>query len=121
MLPVAHDASLQTHSHQAFIDLLEQLYRDGQRSALGNHRALVPFPANHQITLRSDEVLVVCRGIVQLFTIQQDGSETLLGLAGPSMPVGLPLTTVDPYWATALTDVDVLQPTFRTFNWHSEN
>ncbi|WP_347404215.1 Crp/Fnr family transcriptional regulator [Nodosilinea sp. P-1105] len=108
ILPVAQDSSLQTHSHQTFIDLLEQLYRDGQRSALGNHRALVPFPANHQIPLRSDEVLVICRGIVQLFTIQHDGSETLLGLAGPSMPVGLPLTTVDPYWATALTDVDVL-------------
>jgi CRP-like cAMP-binding protein len=52
--------------------------------------------------------LVVCRGVVQLFTIQQDGSETLLGLAGPSMPIGTPFTTVDPYWATALTDVDIL-------------
>lgn len=84
---------------QPFVALLEQLYRE---------RALVPFPANRAIPLRIDEVLVVCRGIVQLFTIQQDGSETLLGLAGPSMPIGLPLTAVDPYWATALTDVDVL-------------
>ncbi|NJL45272.1 MAG: Crp/Fnr family transcriptional regulator [Leptolyngbyaceae cyanobacterium SM2_3_12] len=86
-------------SHQTFIELLEQLYRD---------RALVPFLAGRPIPLRSDEVLVVCRGIVQLFTIQHDGSETLLGLAGPSMPIGLPLTSVDPYWANALTDVDVL-------------
>lgn len=58
--------------------------------------------------MRLNEVLLICRGLVQLFTIQQDGSETLLGLAGPSMPIGLPLTVVNPYWATALTDVDVL-------------
>ncbi len=68
----------------------------------------MPYPASRSIPLKADEVLVICRGIVQLFTIQHDGSETLVGLAGPSMPVGLPLTTVDPYWATALTDVDVL-------------
>ncbi len=93
------DPSLAAHSHQTFIQLLEQLYRE---------RALVPYGAGRPIPLRREEVLVVCRGIVQLFTIQQDGSETLLGLAGPSMPLGLPLTTVDPYWATALTDVDML-------------
>jgi CRP-like cAMP-binding protein len=86
-------------SHQTFIQLLEQLYRD---------RALLPYKAGQPLLLRSDEVLIVCRGIVQLFTVQPEGSETLLGLAGPSMPVGLPLTVVDPYWAMALTDVDVL-------------
>lgn len=95
----AHEAVFDVANHQTFIELLEQLYRD---------RALVPFLAGRAITLRSDEVLVICRGIVQLFTIQPDGGETLLGLAGPSMPIGLPLTVVDPYWATALTDVDVL-------------
>lgn len=95
----ARDPALAAHSHQTFIQLLEQLYRE---------RALVPYAAGRPIPLRSEEVLIVCRGVVQLFTIQQDGSETLLGLAGPSMPLGLPLTTVDPYWATALTDVDML-------------
>lgn len=95
----ARNAPLDFRSHQTFIQLLEQLYRE---------RALVPLAAGRPIPLRSDEVLIICRGIVQLFTIQHDGSETLLGLAGPSMPIGLPLTTVDPYWATALTDVDVL-------------
>lgn len=87
------------YPHQTFIDLLEQLYRD---------RALLPYPMGQTIPLQRDEVLIVCRGIVQLFTIQPDGGETLLGLAGPSMPLGLPLTVVYPYWATALTDVDVL-------------
>ncbi|HZG41276.1 MAG TPA: Crp/Fnr family transcriptional regulator [Nodosilinea sp.] len=95
----AREAAIDPRSHQTFIQLLEQLYRE---------RALVPYPAGRPIPLRTAEVLVICRGIVQLFTIQQDGSETLLGLAGPSMPIGLPLTIVDPYWATALTDVDVL-------------
>lgn len=91
--------ALATHRHQTFVDLLEQLYRE---------RSLVGYPAGQSVALKPDEVLIVCRGVVQLFTIQQDGSETLLGLVGPSMPMGLPLTTVDPYWATALTDVDVL-------------
>ncbi len=95
----AHKVAISPLSHPTFVQLLEQLYRE---------RALMPYSAGRPIPLRSDEVLVSCRGIVQLFTIQQDGSETLLGLAGPSMPVGLPLTTVDPYWATALTDVDIL-------------
>ncbi|MGB3309174.1 MAG: Crp/Fnr family transcriptional regulator [Nodosilinea sp.] len=95
----ARDAAIDPRSHQTFIQLLEQLYRE---------RALIPYVSGQPMPLRADEILVICRGVVQLFTIQQDGSETLLGLAGPSMPVGLPLTTVDPYWASALTDVDVL-------------
>jgi len=86
-------------SQNDFVAVLEQLYRE---------RTLTPYLAGRAIPLRLNEVLVICRGLVQLFTIQQDGSETLLGLAGPSMPIGLPLTVVDPYWATALTDVDVL-------------
>ncbi len=84
---------------RGFVAVLEQLYQE---------RTLAPYRAGQAIPLRQEEVLVVCRGVVQLFTIQQDGSETLLGLAGPSMPVGLPLTIVHPYWVTALTDVDVL-------------
>lgn len=89
---------------QSFIDLLEQLYRE---------RSLVAYGAGQSIPLKADEVLIVCRGVAQLFTIQQDGSETLLGLAGPSMPMGLPLSIVDPYWATALTDIDLLALPFQ--------
>ena len=86
-------------SRNDFVAVLEQLYRE---------RTLSPYSASRAIPLRLDEVFIICRGIVQLFTIQQDGSETLLGLAGPSMPIGLPLTVVEPYWATALTDVNLL-------------
>jgi hypothetical protein len=77
----SHHSAVDLRSHQAFIEVLEQLYRE---------RALIPFAAGRAIPLKVDEVLVICRGIIQLFTIQQDGSETLLGLAGPSMPVGMP-------------------------------
>ncbi|MFH7244222.1 MAG: Crp/Fnr family transcriptional regulator [Spirulina sp.] len=96
---ISYAATLGEQSQRSFIDLLEQLYRE---------RSLMAYPAGQAIPLKPEEVLVVCRGVVQLFTIQPEGSETLLGLAGPSMPMGLPLTLVDPYWATALTDVDVL-------------
>jgi CRP-like cAMP-binding protein len=97
--PISSSVDRNGHPHQTFIELLEQLYRD---------RALLPYTMGQAVSLQSDEVLIVCRGIVQLFTIQPDGGETLLGLAGPSMPLGLPLTVVHPYWATALTDVNVL-------------
>jgi CRP-like cAMP-binding protein len=103
IIPASRETIGERYHYQAFIDLLEQLYRD---------RALVAHLAGQPIPLGTDEVLVVCRGVVQMFTIQPDGSETLLGLVGPSMPMGLPLTTVDPYWATALTDVDVLSLPF---------
>lgn len=94
-----YGAILGDQPQPSFIDLLEQLYRE---------RSLMGYVAGQSIPLKADEVLIVCRGVAQLFTIQQDGRETLLGLAGPSMPMGLPLSIVDPYWATALTDVDVL-------------
>lgn len=82
-----------------FVAALEQLYRE---------RSLIPYTAGQAIPFHAESLLIVCRGVVQLFTIQPDGGETLLGLAGPSMPIGLPLSIVDPYWATALTDVDLL-------------
>ncbi|MEL7084931.1 MAG: Crp/Fnr family transcriptional regulator [Cyanobacteria bacterium P01_A01_bin.3] len=81
-------------------EYLEQLYRE---------RTLTPFGAGSNIPLKSNEILIVCRGIVQLSVIHDSGDETLLGLAGPTTPIGLPLTIVDPYQAVALTHVDVLR------------
>ncbi|MEO0456430.1 MAG: Crp/Fnr family transcriptional regulator [Cyanobacteria bacterium P01_A01_bin.114] len=91
--------AIQAHPRKEFVELLEQLYRE---------RTLTPHPAGRSLPLRRREIYVICRGIIQLHTIHPDGNETLLGLAGPSMPFGLPLTAVDPYWVTALTDVDLL-------------
>ena len=91
--------TVQAAPRQEFVELLEQLYHE---------RSLTPYVSGRSLPLRRRELYVVCRGIIQLHTIHPDGSETLLGLVGPSMPFGLPLTTIDPYWATALTDIDLL-------------
>jgi CRP-like cAMP-binding protein len=53
-------------------------------------------------------IWIVCRGVVQLSTLYPNGDEALLGLAGSSMPFGLPLTLIHPYQAIALSDVDLM-------------
>jgi CRP-like cAMP-binding protein len=85
--------------NRSFVALLEQLYHE---------RSLNSHIAGRSVPLRRNELYIICRGIIQLHTIHPDGGETLLGLLGPSMPFGLPLSAVDPYWATALTNVDLL-------------
>lgn len=80
--------------------ILEDLYRE---------RTLTPYTMGQTIPLYPDEWVVVCRGVVQISTFYTNGNEALIGFAGPSMPVGLPLTALDPYQATALTDVDILR------------
>jgi len=82
--------------------LLEEYYQE---------RTLVPYPAGQTIPLQSDEIWIVGRGVVVLSTLYQSGDEAVLGLAGPAMPFGLPLTAIVPYQATALTDVDVMRLT----------
>ncbi|MBW4473149.1 MAG: Crp/Fnr family transcriptional regulator [Stenomitos rutilans HA7619-LM2] len=78
---------------------LEELYQG---------RDLTSFQPGQSIPMSSQVVWVVCRGVVQLSTLYQSGDEALLGLAGPSMPFGLPLTLIYPYQATALSDVDLM-------------
>lgn len=92
--------SIQTHtSANTYLDHLEQLYQE---------RSLVTYTAGLTIPLQSQHLYVICRGIVQLHTIHSDGNETIVGLCGPSMAFGSPLTHLHPYWATALTDTDLL-------------
>lgn len=78
--------------------LLEELYQ-------GND--LCTVRSGQSILMKPQEIWVVCRGIVHLSTLYPSGDEALLGLAGPSMPFGLPLTLIYPYQATALSDVDL--------------
>lgn len=78
---------------------LEELYQG---------RDLTSFQSGQPIPMNPQVVWVVCRGVVQLSTLYQSGDEALLGLAGPSMPFGLPLTLIYPYQATALSDVDLM-------------
>ena len=78
---------------------LEQLYRE---------RSLITYAAGLTIPLQSQQLYIICRGIVQLHTIHSDGNETIVGLCGPAMAFGAPLTSLHPYWATALNDTDLL-------------
>lgn len=82
--------------------LLEHLYQG---------RSLHPLSAGQSIPMAPHEMWVVCRGVVQLGTLYDNGDEALLGLACPSMPFGLPLTLIRPYQAIALTDVDLMRLT----------
>ncbi|KGF72553.1 transcriptional regulator [Neosynechococcus sphagnicola sy1] len=79
--------------------LLEELYQG---------RTLHPYRSGTMIPLYPQEIWVVCRGVVQLSTLYTSGDEALLGLVGPAMPFGLPLTFIHPYQAIALSDVDLM-------------
>lgn len=94
--------TLEAPSHPELRQLLEEVYRG---------RSLHPFCSGQEIEMLPNEIWVVCRGVVQLGTLYDTGDEALLGLAGPSMPFGLPLTLIRPYQAIALTDVDLMRLT----------
>ncbi|OLP18771.1 transcriptional regulator [Leptolyngbya sp. 'hensonii'] len=72
-------------------------------------RSLHHYSCGQTIPMTAQEVLIVSRGVVQLSTFYPTGDEALLGLAGPSMPFGLPLTVIHPYQAAALSDVDLMR------------
>lgn len=95
-----HSHSLEATPQPDLRQLLEELYRG---------RSLQPYRSGQPIRMLADEILVVCRGVVQLGTLYDSGDEALLGLACPSMPFGLPLAFVRPYQAVALTDVDLMR------------
>jgi transcriptional regulator, Crp/Fnr family len=95
-MPGHFAAGLPTRERQ----LLEDLYRG---------RSLSPYSPGQVIPLFPEEWVIVCRGVVQLTTLYPNGGEALLGFAGPSMPLGSPLTMLDTYQAKALTAVDVLR------------
>lgn len=71
-------------------------------------RCLSYFKAGTPIDLPPRQIWVIYRGLVQLSTIHAQGEEILLGIAAPSMPFGLPLTNLCPYYALALTDVNLM-------------
>ncbi len=85
-----------TVSHSDPRQFLEDLYRG---------HATVTFRSGQAIPMNPQDVWVVGRGVVQLSTFYPNGDEALLGLAVPSMPFGLPLTLIQPYQATAMSDV----------------
>jgi len=67
------------------------------------------YKAGQIVPMYPHEVWVVCRGVVQLNTLHPSGDEVLVGFAVQAMPFGLPLTSLDPYQAIALSDVDLMR------------
>lgn len=80
-------------------------FRQKLENAYQQH-ALHTFVRGQVIPLKEKHVWVLRRGIVLLTTLYPTGDEALLGIAGPSMPFGLPLSNVHPYQATAFSQVD---------------
>ena len=95
-------STLEVSSKPDLRQLLEELYKG---------RILQPYKTGQTIRMLPDEILVVCRGVVQIGTLYDSGDEALLGLACPSMPFGLPVSYIRPYQASAMTDVDLMRLT----------
>lgn len=60
------------------------------------------------IPLNPQVIWQVCKGVVKLSTMSENGEEVLVGLAGPSMPFGTDLTSLLTYQATALSEVELV-------------
>jgi CRP-like cAMP-binding protein len=97
-----HSFASEASSQPDLRQLLEELYAG---------RSLYPYSSGQAIRMAPHEIWIVCRGVVQLSTLYPNGDEALLGLAGPSMPFGLPFTLAHPYQATALSAVDLMRLT----------
>ncbi|MCG9889448.1 MAG: Crp/Fnr family transcriptional regulator [Thermosynechococcaceae cyanobacterium MS004] len=80
--------------------LLEELYQG---------RNVMTVKGGQFITMKTTDVFIVCRGVVQLSTLYPSGDEGLLGLACPSMPFGMPFSQLNPYEAIALTEVVLMR------------
>ncbi|MEM7770001.1 MAG: Crp/Fnr family transcriptional regulator [Cyanobacteria bacterium P01_A01_bin.37] len=97
---MVHSFVSETASQSDLRQVLENLYEG---------RLLRPYMSGQSIPMEPQEIWIVCRGVVQLGTLYATGDEALLGLACPSMPFGLPLTSIRPYQASALTNVDLMR------------
>ncbi|MEM9450881.1 MAG: Crp/Fnr family transcriptional regulator [Cyanobacteria bacterium P01_E01_bin.6] len=97
---MVHSFVSETASQSDLRQVLENLYEG---------RSLRPYMSGQSIPMEPQEIWIVCRGVVQLGTLYATGDEALLGLACPSMPFGLPLTSIRPYQASALTNVDLMR------------
>ncbi len=72
-------------------------------------RGLKSFRRGQVIPLYEQDIWLVYRGVVQLSTLYPSGDEAILGLIAPLMPFGEPLSLMEPYSATALSDVDLMR------------
>jgi len=71
-------------------------------------RDLVSLTAGSRVPMLRRHVWLVARGMVKLSSMNEQGEDVLLGLAGPNEPFGEPLSNLDLYEATTLSDCDLL-------------
>ena len=71
-------------------------------------RDLVSLTAGSRVPMLRHHVWLVARGMVKLSSMNEQGEDVLLGLAGPNEPFGEPLSNLDLYEATTLSDCDLL-------------
>jgi len=71
-------------------------------------RDLISLSTGSRIPLLRHHVWLVARGMVKLSSMNEQGEDVLLGLAGPNEPFGEPLSNLDLYEATTLSDSDLL-------------
>lgn len=71
-------------------------------------RSMHQFSQGDLISLNSQTVWYVNRGIVKLSTLTEQGKEVLLGFLTPGMPFGSLLTSLSLYEALAVTDVELI-------------
>ena len=72
-------------------------------------RELQTFRKGQAIPLDDTHIWLVYRGVVQLTTLYPNGDEAILGLVSPLMPFGNPLSIVQPYHASALTEANLMR------------
>lgn len=70
--------------------------------------SLEGFGTGKQVPLLEGRLWVVYRGLVSLETWLADGSEAVLGLAGPGTIFGRPMSAITPYRALVLASADLL-------------
>ncbi len=73
------------------------------------YKKILNYKKGQEITLFQEDVLLIQQGTVHISTCDDEGNSILLALASAQMPFGLPLTFVDPYVASALTNVSLIK------------
>jgi CRP-like cAMP-binding protein len=76
------------------------------------HRPLWQFREREPIPLGESDIWLVVRGVVALGTSHASGEGSLVGLVGPDLPFGRPLSSLTPYEARALTQIDLQRLSF---------
>ena len=71
-------------------------------------RDLVTLTAGSRVPMLRNHVWLVARGMVKLSSMNEQGEDVLLAIAGPNEPFGEPLSNLDLYEATTLSDCDLL-------------